>query len=85
MFVILSSKFWKLDTWEDDSRRRRRLLPNPVGSTHPEAALRAAIEHGENEDAINQVPPPKTMLCLKECYAMNEFSFVFLHSAAFKF
>ena len=55
LFVILSSKFWKLDTWEDDSRRRRRLLPNPVGSTHPEAALRAAIEHGENEDAINQV------------------------------
>ena len=72
LFVILSSKFWKLDTWEDDSRRRRRLLPNPVGSTHPEAALRAAIEHGENEDAINQVPPPETMLCLKECYALNE-------------
>ena len=48
-------KFWKLDAWEDDSRRRRRLVPNPVGNTHPEASLRAAIEHGDNEDAINQV------------------------------
>ncbi|XP_067949217.1 lipopolysaccharide-responsive and beige-like anchor protein [Watersipora subatra] len=48
------SKFWKLDAWEDDSRRRRRMVPNPVGSSHPEAALKAALEHGENEDAINQ-------------------------------
>jgi len=31
------------------------MVPNPIGSTHPEAALRAAIEHGENEDAISQV------------------------------
>lgn len=53
--VLLRDKFWKLDVWEDDSRRRRRMVPNPRGSTHPEAALKAAIEHGENEDAINQV------------------------------
>lgn len=46
--------FWKLDVWEDDSRRRRRLIRNPHGSTHPEAALKAAIEHGAEEDAINQ-------------------------------
>ncbi|XP_064636479.1 neurobeachin-like isoform X3 [Lineus longissimus] len=46
--------FWKLDTWEDDSRRRRRLVKNSHGSTHPEATLKAAIEHGATEDAINQ-------------------------------
>jgi hypothetical protein len=40
-------EFWKLDSWEDDSRRRRRLMKNPHGSTHPEAALRAAIENGK--------------------------------------
>ena len=39
--------FWKCDTWEDDSRRRRRLVKNPMGSTHPEATLKAAIEHGK--------------------------------------
>uniref|UniRef100_A0A915IKJ0 BEACH-type PH domain-containing protein n=1 Tax=Romanomermis culicivorax TaxID=13658 RepID=A0A915IKJ0_ROMCU len=34
----------KLDVWEDDSRRRRRLVPNPIGSNHPEATLKAAVE-----------------------------------------
>ena len=38
--------YWKLDSWEDDSRRRRRLVKNPCGSSHPEATLRAALEHG---------------------------------------
>jgi len=38
--------YWKLDSWEDDSRRRRRLMKNPHGSNHPEATLRAAIENG---------------------------------------
>ena len=36
--------------WEDDSRRRRRFIRNPLGSTHPEAALKAAIEHGKLAD-----------------------------------
>lgn len=31
--------FYRLDTWEDDSRRRRRLVINPFGSSHPEAVL----------------------------------------------
>jgi hypothetical protein len=26
--------FWKLDTWEDDSRRRRQLVPNVYGCRH---------------------------------------------------
>ena len=33
-------EFWKLDVWEDDARRRRRLVRNPLGSTHPEATLK---------------------------------------------
>ncbi|XP_048774132.2 neurobeachin-like isoform X3 [Ostrea edulis] len=48
------SDFWRLDIWEDDSRRRRRLIKNGYGSRHAEATLKAALEHGENEDAINQ-------------------------------
>ncbi|KAM4709985.1 lipopolysaccharide-responsive and beige-like anchor protein [Discoglossus pictus] len=45
-------EFWRLDYWEDDLRRRRRFVRNPLGSTHPEATLRAAIEHDPDEDAI---------------------------------
>ncbi|CAL4092304.1 unnamed protein product, partial [Meganyctiphanes norvegica] len=47
-------QFWKLDSWEDDSRRRKRFVPNLLGSSHPEATLKAAIEHGAPEDAILQ-------------------------------
>ncbi|CAL1540734.1 unnamed protein product, partial [Lymnaea stagnalis] len=49
----LSREFWKLDIWEDDSRRRRRMIRNALGSSHPEATLKAALEHGAAEDAIN--------------------------------
>ena len=35
-----AKEFWKLDVWEDDARRRRRLVRNPLGSTHPEATLK---------------------------------------------
>ncbi|XP_053400196.1 neurobeachin-like isoform X2 [Mercenaria mercenaria] len=48
------NEYWKLDVWEDDSRRRRRFIKNAIGSTHPDAALKAALEHGATEDAINQ-------------------------------
>ncbi|XP_013792608.2 neurobeachin-like, partial [Limulus polyphemus] len=47
-------EFLKLDTWEDDARRRKRLVQNPHGSSHPEATLKAALEHGAPEDAILQ-------------------------------
>ena len=46
---------WKMDSWEDDSRRRKRFVPNAHGSSHPEATLKAALEHGAPEDAILQV------------------------------
>ncbi|XP_040274469.1 lipopolysaccharide-responsive and beige-like anchor protein [Bufo bufo] len=45
-------EFWRLDYWEDDLRRRRRFVRNPLGSTHPEAILRAAIEHDPEESAL---------------------------------
>merc|ERR1712228_567083 len=32
-----NSSFWRLDYWEDDTRRRRRLIRNPHGSRHAEA------------------------------------------------
>ncbi|XP_064086341.1 neurobeachin-like isoform X2 [Macrobrachium nipponense] len=51
---VAPPQFWKLDSWEDDSRRRKRFVPNPLGSSHPEATLKAAIEHGAPEDAILQ-------------------------------
>ncbi|CDW59324.1 Putative neurobeachin homolog [Trichuris trichiura] len=50
---ILNSDYgyWTLDLWEDDSRRRKRLIPNPYGSSHPEATLKA-IEVEEARDAL---------------------------------
>ncbi|XP_048826742.1 lipopolysaccharide-responsive and beige-like anchor protein [Brienomyrus brachyistius] len=45
-----SRHFWRLDPWEDDLRRRRRLVWNPLGSTHPEAVLKATAE--DEEDAL---------------------------------
>lgn len=47
-------EFWKLDAWEDDARRRKRFVHNPRGSSHPQATLKAALEHGAPEDAILQ-------------------------------
>lgn len=46
--------FWRLDAWEDDSRRRKRMIRNPLGSSHPEATLKAALEHGGSEAAVVQ-------------------------------
>jgi hypothetical protein len=34
-----SSTFWRIDNWEDDSRRRKRFVPNPYGSVHSEASV----------------------------------------------
>ncbi|KAL0879170.1 hypothetical protein ABMA27_002963, partial [Loxostege sticticalis] len=33
-----STQFWKLDSWEDDARRRRRLVPDPRARRHAAAA-----------------------------------------------
>ena len=29
--------YWRLDAWEDDTRRRRRMVKNPWGSNHTDA------------------------------------------------
>ncbi|XP_033105967.1 neurobeachin-like isoform X2 [Anneissia japonica] len=47
-------EFYKLDMWEDNSRRHRRLIRNSEGSHHEEAALRAAIEHSQPEDIVEK-------------------------------
>uniref|UniRef100_A0A250Y8F8 Lipopolysaccharide-responsive and beige-like anchor protein n=2 Tax=Castor canadensis TaxID=51338 RepID=A0A250Y8F8_CASCN len=45
-------EFWRLDYWEDDLRRRRRFVRNPLGSAHPEATLKTAVEHAADEDIL---------------------------------
>jgi neurobeachin len=45
--------FWKLDAWEDDARRRKRMIQNPRGSTHPHATLKANLENGDAGSSIN--------------------------------
>ena len=52
--IFRLTEYWKLDAWEDDARRRKRFIHNPLGSSHPEATLKAALEHGAPEDAILQ-------------------------------
>ena len=42
----LNVQFYKLDMWEDDSRRRMRFVKNEYGSSHPEATL---LEGGEGK------------------------------------
>uniref|UniRef100_A0A915DUB9 Neurobeachin n=1 Tax=Ditylenchus dipsaci TaxID=166011 RepID=A0A915DUB9_9BILA len=39
--------FWRLDLWEDDSRRRKRFVPNVYGGCrHSMAMLKTAVENG---------------------------------------
>ncbi|XP_026837784.1 neurobeachin isoform X3 [Drosophila erecta] len=52
--AVQKSPYWKLDAWEDDARRRKRMVQNPRGSSHPQATLKAALENGGPEDAILQ-------------------------------
>uniref|UniRef100_A0A8R1I3I5 Mab-21 domain-containing protein n=1 Tax=Caenorhabditis japonica TaxID=281687 RepID=A0A8R1I3I5_CAEJA len=44
-----STQFWKLDVWEDDSRRRKRFVPNANGSRHEEANLPEGEKNEEPE------------------------------------
>lgn len=37
-------QFYRLDLWEDDSRRRMRFVKNEYGSSHPEATLLEGVE-----------------------------------------
>ncbi|XP_046699240.1 lipopolysaccharide-responsive and beige-like anchor protein isoform X2 [Silurus meridionalis] len=44
--------YWRLDFWEDDLRRRRRLIRNPFGSSHTEATLKSAAERAPEDDVL---------------------------------
>jgi len=37
-------QFYRLEMWEDDSRRRLRFVKNEHGSSHPEATLLEGVE-----------------------------------------
>lgn len=45
--------FYRLDYWEDDSRRRRRLILNPYGNTHQEAILPTASLSGDSPPMLH--------------------------------
>ncbi|CAF4275951.1 unnamed protein product, partial [Rotaria sp. Silwood2] len=49
-YLNSSNPFWKLDPWEDDLRRRRRLIYNSNGTLHDEAISNSSIN--ENDDDI---------------------------------
>ncbi len=51
-FLFSFNIYWKLDSWEDDTRRRRRFVKNPKGTSHPEATLKASLD-GQSLDAFN--------------------------------
>lgn len=46
-----TNAFWRLDYWEDDTRRRRRLIRNPHGSNHDDAVklMTSQMSGKENE------------------------------------
>lgn len=39
-------QYYKLDRWEDMQRRRRRMVRNRFGTSHPEATLRPGSAEG---------------------------------------
>uniref|UniRef100_A0A914C7G9 Neurobeachin n=1 Tax=Acrobeloides nanus TaxID=290746 RepID=A0A914C7G9_9BILA len=42
--------FWKLDLWEDDSRRRKRFVPNAYGCKHSMASIKKVLDEKETEE-----------------------------------
>ncbi|CAK1542794.1 unnamed protein product [Leptosia nina] len=50
---LVECEFWKLDSWEDDARRRRRLVPDPRGRRHDAHTAHHATPHPPT-DAILQ-------------------------------
>ena len=51
--------YWRLDAWEDDTRRRRRMVKNPWGSDHAEAINSANHSIKEKIEKI-ELPPGVT-------------------------
>ena len=62
-FLNSECLLWKLDAWEDDLRRRRRLIRNPHGTRHEgELAIRSNI----NLDPIDTNAQEKNLLKLSK-------------------
>ena len=52
-----SVEFYKLDMWQDGSRRRMHFVKNEYGSSHPEATLLEGVE-GKQTGVIQGVKNP---------------------------
>ena len=59
-YLNSSRLFWKLDSWEDDFRRRRRLIRNTNGSAHPEAIQRSS-SNDHHDDMMTAVIKEETL------------------------
>ncbi|CAG9537569.1 unnamed protein product [Cercopithifilaria johnstoni] len=46
--------FWKLDVWEDDSRRRKRFVQNPYGCHHSAACLKTMLENKLSDKEVDK-------------------------------
>jgi hypothetical protein len=53
--------FWKLDPWEDDLRRRRRLISNLNGSLHNESIENSSLNEN-NDDMITTIVKEEYLL-----------------------
>jgi hypothetical protein len=54
--------FWKLDPWEDDLRRRRRLIPDLNGNSHEQAMNNLSSNEINEEDMITTVLKEESLL-----------------------
>lgn len=48
-YLNSSNSFWKLDPWEDDLRRRRRLVANLNGTSHDDAVLSSSSNETDDD------------------------------------
>ena len=73
VYLNSSRLFWKLDSWEDDLRRRRRLLRNPNGSMHSEA-IQKSSSNGINDDFITVAIQEENLLKLLKQQKVQHFN-----------
>ncbi len=54
--------FWKLDPWEDDLRRRRRLITDFNGNSHEQSLENLSMKEINDEDMITTVLKEESLL-----------------------